>query len=159
MKRVFILAILIGTVLVLSGCVSQNSGGAIVDSPAIHVTDISQINDALWEGPVLLKLGAEWCPPCLEMAPIIDELTVEYEGKASVMYIDTDESPELADFFNIRSIPDTSVIVGVENGEYVYMMRDGTKSTQRESARFIGLTDKKTLAKTLDYAIEEYNKK
>ena len=151
--------ILIGTVLVLSGCLGQDSGGVVVDSLAIHVTDMSQINEALTNGPVLLKIGAQWCQPCLDQAPIIDALAGEYEGKAAVMYIDTDESSEISDFFNVYSIPDSCVIVGVENGQYVYMARDGTTSTQREYARFVGLTDKKTLAKTLDYAIEEYNNK
>ena len=159
MKISIILTILIGTVLVLSGCIGQDSNGVIVDSLAIHVTDMSQINEALTNGPVLLKIGAQWCQPCLDQAPIIDALAGEYEGKAAVMYIDTDESSEISDFFNVYSIPDSCVIVGVENGQYVYMARDGTTSTQREYARFVGLTDKKTLAKTLDYAIEEYNNK
>ncbi len=159
MRNSIILTILIGTVLVLSGCVGQNNSEAIVDGLATQVTDISQINEALLNGPVLLKIGAEWCQPCLDQAPIIHALAGEYEGKAAVTYIDTEESPELSDFFNVGYIPDTFVIVGVENGQYVYMARDGTTSTQREYARFIGLTDKQTLAKTLDYAIEEYNNK
>ncbi len=159
MRNSIILTILIGTVLVLSGCISQDNSEAIVDDLATHVTDISQINEALANGPVLLKIGAEWCQPCRDQAPIIDALAGEYEGKVAVMHIDTDESPELSNFFNVYSIPDSCVIVGVENGQYVYMARDGTTSTQREYARFIGLTDKQTLAKTLDYAIEEYNNK
>ena len=157
MKNSIILTILIGTVLILSGCVDQKSNETIVDSLATHVTDLSQINEALANGPVLLKIGAEWCQPCLDQTPIINALAGEYEGKASVMYIDTDESPELASFFNIYSIPDLCVIVGVENGQYVYVARDGTTSNQREYARFLGLTDKQTLANTLDHAIEEYN--
>ena len=158
MRNSIILTILIGTVLILSGCISQDSSGAIVDGLATQVTDISQINEALLNGPVLLKTGAEWCQPCRDQAPIIHALAGEYEGKASVMYIDADESPKLSNFFNVRSIPDSCVIVGVENGQYIYMAHDGTISNQRESARFIGLTDKQTLAETLDYAIEEYNK-
>ena len=158
MKNLIILMILIGTVLVLSGCIDQDNGEVIVDSLASQVTDIRQINEALAKGPVLIKIGAEWCQPCLEQAPIIDALAGEYEGRAAVMYIDIDESPELSNFFNIVSIPDTSVIVGVKNGQYVYMARDGTTSEQRESAKFFGLTDKNMLAKTLDYAIEEYDK-
>ena len=73
------------------------------------------------------------------------------------MHIDTDESPELSEFFNVYSIPDSCVIVGVENGQYVYMARDGTTSTRREYARFLGPTDKQTLANTLDHAIEYNN--
>ncbi|MCL7410320.1 MAG: thioredoxin family protein [Methanosarcinaceae archaeon] len=153
MKKSIILTILIGTVLVLSGCLGQNNGGTIVDSLAIHVTNISQINEALTNGPVLLKIGAQWCQPCRDQTPIIDALAGEYAGKATVMYIDTDESPELANFFNIYSIPDLCVIVSVENGQYVYMAEDGT-STRRASARFLGLTDKQTLAERLDNAIE-----
>ena len=159
MKSSIIVTILIGIVLILSGCVDQKSDETIVDSLATHVTDISQINEALLNGPVLLKIGAEWCRPCRDQTPIINALAGEYAGKASVMYIDTEESPELARFFDIYSIPDLCVIVGVENGQYVYMARDGATSNQREYARFLGLTDKQTLAERLDYAIEEYNNK
>ena len=158
MKNSIILTILIGTVLILSGCVDQTNDGATIDSLATHVTDISQINEALANGPVLLKIGAEWCQPCRDQTPIINALAGEYDSKATVMYIDADESSELARFFNVYSIPDLCVIIGVENGQYVYVARDGTTSNQREYARFLGLTDKQTLANTLDYAIEEYNK-
>ena len=158
MRKSIILTILIGAVLVLSGCVDQTGSEVIVDGLATQVTDISQINEALANGPVLLKIGAEWCQPCLDQTPIINALAGEYEDKASVLYIDTDESSDLASFFNVYSIPDLCVIVGVENGQYVYVARDGTTSTQREYVRFLGLTDKQTLANTLDHAIEEYNK-
>lgn len=157
MKNYIILTILIGIVLILSGCVDQKNDVTTVDSLAIHVTDISQINEALVNGPVLLKIGAEWCKPCRDQGPIIDALAGEYKGKATVMHIDTDESPELSTFFNVYSIPDSCVIVGVENKQYVYMARDGTTSTRREYARFLGLRDKQTLANTLDHAIEYNN--
>lgn len=77
----------------------------------------------------------------------------EYEGRAAVMYIDTDMNPELAMMFNIYSIPDTTVVLDIENGNYVYMGSDGATSV-RESARFMGLTDKRTLSERLDMAIE-----
>ena len=158
MKSFIILTILVGTILILSGCLGQGSNGILDDSLAIHATDISQIGEALANGPVLLKIGGR-CQPCRDQDPIIVELAGEYEGKATVMYVDIDESPEFSNFFNIHAIPYLCVIVGVENEQYVYMARDGTTSKRHESARFIGLTDKQTLAKTLDYAIEEYNNK
>ncbi|MGP8336670.1 MAG: thioredoxin domain-containing protein [Methanosarcinaceae archaeon] len=154
MRKSITLAILIGIVLMLSGCVDQDNGGTSGDNLATRVTDIRQINEALLDGPVLLKIGAEWCQPCLDQVPIISALAEEYDGRAAVMYIDIDESPELSNFFNVYSIPDSCVIIGVENGQYNYMVRDGTTSIRREHARFIGLTDKQTLANTLDYAIE-----
>ncbi len=138
----------------LSGCAGQDSSEASGDNLATQVTDIRQINEALLDKPVLLKIGAEWCRPCLDQGAIINALAGEYEGRAAVMYIDTDESPELSTFFSVYSIPDSCVIVGVENEQYIYMARDGTTSTRREYARFIGLTDKQTLANTLDHAIE-----
>ncbi|MGP8329867.1 MAG: thioredoxin domain-containing protein [Methanosarcinaceae archaeon] len=154
MRKSITLTILIGTVLVLSGCVGQDNGETSFDNLATHVTDIRQINETLLDGPVLLKIGAEWCQPCLDQAPIISALAEEYNGRAAVMYIDTDKSPDISNFFNVYSIPDSFVIIGIENGQYIYMARDGTTSTKREYARFIGLTDKQTLANTLDYAIE-----
>ena len=158
MKSFIILTSLVGTVLILSGCIGQDSSEIFDDTLVIHVTDISQINEALANGPVLLKIGGQ-CQPCRDQNPIIVELAEEYGGKATVMHINTDDSPELMNFFNVCAIPDSCVLVGVEDGQYVYMVCDGTTSTRCECARFTGLTDKQTLAKTLDYAIEEYNNK
>ena len=158
MKNSIILTILIGTVLILSGCVDQTNDGATIDSLATQATDISQINEALANGPVLLKIGGH-CQPCLDQNLIIVELAEEYEGKAAVMHINIDVSPEFINVFNVCAIPDSCVIVGFENGQYIYMLRDGTTSTSCGCVKFTGLTDKQTLAKTLDYAIEEYNNK
>ena len=71
-----------------------------------------------------------------------------------MMLIDVNEYPEFAETFNVVSIPDTSVIVDTENGKYIYMRPDGSKSSERTSARFIGVTDKDMLSSTLDKAIE-----
>ena len=158
MNTSIILRILVGTVLVLSGCVDQGSSEIFDDTLVIHVTDISQINEALANEPVLLKIGGQ-CQPCRDQNPIIVELAEEYEGKATVMHINVDENPEFINVFDVCAIPDSCVLVGVENGQYVYMVCDGTTSTRCECARFTGLTDKQMLAKTLDYAIEEYNNK
>ena len=156
MKIFIILTILVGTVLILSGCIGQGNNEILDDSLAIHVTDISQIDEALTNGPVLLKIGGK-CQPCIDQNPIIIELAEEYQENATIMYVEIDESPQFVTFFDIYAIPDLCVIVGVDNGKYIYIAHDGTTSKLRESARFIGLTDKQTLAKTLDHAIEEYN--
>ena len=158
MKNSIILTILLSTVLILSGCIGQGYSGTLDDSLAIHLTDISQIDEALLNGPVLLKIGGD-CQPCKDQDPIIIELAEEYERNATVMYVDIHESPELIVSFNVHAIPDLCVIVGVENGKYIYMAHDGTTSKHHESTKFIGLTDKQMLVKTLDHAIEEYNNK
>lgn len=55
--------------------------------------------------PVIIDFYADWCRPCKMVAPILDELATEYKGKIRVYKIDTDKEKELAQIFNIRSIP------------------------------------------------------
>lgn len=51
------------------------------------------------------------------------------------------------------SILDTCIIIGKEDGKYIYMRPDGSKSSDRETTRFLGVTDKGTLSETLEKAI------
>jgi len=55
--------------------------------------------------PVIVDFYADWCAPCRIVAPILDELAKEYEGKIRIYKIDTDKEKDLARAFNIRSIP------------------------------------------------------
>ena len=64
--------------------------------------------------PVVLDFGAEWCGPCKKIAPSIDELSVEYEGKAIVGKVDVDSSPGLTAQFKVRNIP---TILYIKSGE------------------------------------------
>jgi thioredoxin 2 len=59
--------------------------------------------------PVLVDFYADWCGPCRMMAPHIDELARESQGRALVAKLDTDRSAQAAAGFNIRSIPTTIV--------------------------------------------------
>lgn len=55
--------------------------------------------------PVLVDFWAPWCGPCRALAPTIDALASEYEGKVKIVKLNTDESPESSVKFRINSIP------------------------------------------------------
>jgi thioredoxin len=66
--------------------------------------------------PVLVDFWATWCPPCRALAPTVDALAEEYQGKAKIVKLDTDAEPEISDRYGIRSIPTLLVF---KNGEKV----------------------------------------
>lgn len=55
--------------------------------------------------PVLVDFWAPWCPPCRAIAPTLDALAEEYQGKAKIVKIDVDDEPEVASRYGVSSIP------------------------------------------------------
>jgi thioredoxin 1 len=66
--------------------------------------------------PVLVDLWAEWCGPCHMIAPTVDQLASEMDGRLTVAKINIDENPETANRFGVRSIPTLLVF---KNGQEV----------------------------------------
>lgn len=62
--------------------------------------------------PVLLDIGATWCGPCKALAPIIEEIATEYDGRALVCKVDVDEAPGIASEFRVRNVPTVLFIKG-----------------------------------------------
>ncbi len=80
------------------------------------------------EKPVLVDFYADWCGPCNAMAPVIEELAKELEGKAKVGKINVDENSDIAVEYNVMSIP---TLIVFKNG--------------KEEKRLVGLRDKEEL--------------
>ncbi|WP_321469418.1 thioredoxin [Halarcobacter sp.] len=68
------------------------------------------------EGVSLVDFWAPWCGPCRMLSPIIDELATDFEGKANICKVNTDEQQDLAVKYGVRSVP---TILIMKNGEIV----------------------------------------
>ena len=111
-------------------------GTAIQLDRPIHLDDDTFARTiAESEVPVLVDFYADWCGPCKMMAPFVDQLAQEQQGKALIAKLDTDRAQQTASAFKIRGIP--TVIV----------FRTGTESTRR-----VGAVQKRDLEMLLAHA-------
>jgi thioredoxin 1 len=99
-----------------------------------EVTDQSFEQDVLNAGvPVLVDFWAEWCGPCKMLAPTVEKVAGEYEGKAKVVKLNIDDNNEVAQRYGIKGIP---TLILFHNGS--------------EADRTVGLTTKDNIARMID---------
>jgi thioredoxin 1 len=103
-------------------------------SAAPQVTDASFKQDVLESDvPVLVDFWAPWCGPCRMVAPVVEEIAEQYAGKVKVVKLNTDENPQVANQYGIRSIPTLMIF---KEGQRVDMV--------------VGAVPKSTLANTIE---------
>jgi thioredoxin 1 len=96
-------------------------------SKIVNVTDGSFASDVEQSGGLtMVDFWAAWCGPCVAIAPAIDQLAEEYDGKVKVAKLDTDANQRTAIRFNVRSIPS---ILFFKNGKHVDTVVGGHPST------------------------------
>ena len=82
---------------------------------AKQVTDDTFEIDVLQaDGPVLVDFWAEWCGPCKQIAPSLDEISEELDGKMSLAKVNIDENPETPSKYGVRGIPTLMLFKGGE---------------------------------------------
>ncbi|WIE63667.1 tetratricopeptide repeat protein [Curtobacterium sp. MCLR17_036] len=93
---------------------SETGGDLTVPSLVLDVTDQSfqdvlQLSSVV---PVIVDIWAEWCGPCKQLSPILEQLTAEYAGRVVLAKVDADTNPQLVQAFQAQSIPTVAAVIG-----------------------------------------------
>ena len=105
-------------------------------SDLIPVVGADDFEAATQSGVVLVDFFAAWCRPCRMQLPILEQLAPDFEGRAKIIKVDTEQAQSVALLFGVQSIP-TLII-----------LKDGKKVTQ-----FVGVQQAETLRNALETAI------
>ncbi|HDI7288339.1 TPA: thioredoxin [Staphylococcus aureus] len=98
----------------------------------VKVTD-ADFDSKVESGVQLVDFWATWCGPCKMIAPVLEELAADYEGKADILKLDVDENPSTAAKYEVMSIP---TLIVFKNGQPV--------------DKVVGFQPKENLAEVLD---------
>ena len=105
---------------------------------AIHFNEETFKKEVLEsDKPVLVDFWASWCGPCRMIAPVVEQLATEYDGRAKVGKLDVDECPNIARQYGVMSIP---TLVVIKNGQV--------------ASKVVGAYPKPKIAEMLDSALK-----
>lgn len=129
---------IVALAVLLAACGRPPTGAATEQptgpSDIVVVDSIESFDAALEnEAAVAVDFYADWCGPCKVLLPTVESLATEYKGKVTILKVDVDALPKLAERYGIRSIPT------------MLFFRDGKKVDS-----VVGVADKQTYAKILD---------
>ncbi|MBO9057210.1 tetratricopeptide repeat protein [Curtobacterium flaccumfaciens pv. flaccumfaciens] len=93
---------------------TANGADLTVPSLVIDVTDatfqdVLELSNVV---PVIVDIWAEWCGPCKQLSPILEQLTAEYDGRVVLAKVDADTNPQLVQAFQAQSIPTVAAVIG-----------------------------------------------
>src|SRR5579864_3160920 len=109
----------------------------MANDKVLHVTDSNFEAEVLKsDKPVLIDFWAPWCGPCKAIAPAVEELATEYDGRLKVVKMNVDDNPQTPARYGVRGIPNLLIIKGGQVKEQI-----------------IGAVPKGTLVKAVDNAI------
>ncbi|XP_062184303.1 thioredoxin M2, chloroplastic-like isoform X2 [Phragmites australis] len=107
------------TTMVRMACGSRDLDG--ISNLVIFVILVPDVTKSTWQSlvmeselPVLVEFWASWCGPCKMIDPVVGKLSKEYEGRLKCYKLNTDENPDIASQYSVRSIPTVMVF---KNGE------------------------------------------
>jgi thioredoxin 1 len=160
MKGNAAILLLILSFFIVCGCIEEKENNP--DSSGcgferiVQITEPGQIKEAIQRGPALLMAGSSKDPEYIAQAAVFEELAEEYEGRATVLCVDSEQDPDLAKRFLGRKDEKklaSCVILNIERGMYLYMLEDGNVTPEYPSASFSEFTEKEVLERTLDHAV------
>ncbi|ROP60560.1 tetratricopeptide repeat protein [Curtobacterium sp. PhB115] len=81
----------------------------VIDVTDATFQDVLQLSTVV---PVIVDIWAEWCGPCKQLSPILEQLTAEYDGRVVLAKVDADTNPQLVQAFQAQSIPTVAALIG-----------------------------------------------
>ncbi len=144
------------SVLAILACAAMLAGPASMAQPrsgATATVTMSDVDSALAKGPVFLEFETAECSYCKQQHPISQQLQGDYAGKVTFFFVDANENRDLAKAFQVTGVPQMDVIATKADGKYTYVDKNGATSDSIGGSRIMGLTQKDTLKKALDAAL------